>query len=141
MTRRKADPTPKSMGSISNRPKCSGMVVLMCSISPISREKNVSFVSRKSVKLSRNSGPRFSPAVAGASESSRCGEPERKRKRCMKKEKPQTAEELDRRFDEGEDIISLGFDVSKQARDPVDGPKKKKTSRSSRPAKPHASKG
>lgn len=39
-----------------------------------------------------------------------------KRSYMSSKAKPKTAEELDGRFDEGEDIISLGFDVAKGVR-------------------------
>jgi len=46
------------------------------------------------------------------SESYRSAEDERK-KNCSMKNLPKTAEELDRRFDEGEDLESLGFDLSK----------------------------
>jgi hypothetical protein len=35
---------------------------------------------------------------------------------ATKQNLPQTAEELDRRFDEGEDVESLGFDLSKAKR-------------------------
>src|SRR5271166_6253532 len=49
------------------------------------------------------------------SESYQSAEDEKK-KNCSMKNLPKTAEELDKRFDEGEDLEALGFDFSKATR-------------------------
>ena len=73
----------------------------------VTRKKNDSTVSAGSVE---NSGQRSLHTVTVMSGSSRSGEHDSEKKR------PITAEEADRRFDEGEDVFSLGFDPAKATR-------------------------
>jgi hypothetical protein len=69
--------------------------------------KNASTVS---VGSAENSGQHSSPTEAATSGSSQSDA------RDQKKSLPTSAEEADRRFDEGEDLESLGFDLSKATR-------------------------
>lgn len=59
------------------------------------------------VKLGKRSGQQSLPTAEGKSASSQSGE------RVGAKNLPATVEEFDRRFDEGEDLESLGVDLSK----------------------------